>query len=58
MEEETTLGHHRHQGSWTLTYESIPGCDDAVEHFEVFVCGECGIKFIHHKNSPLPVEEE
>lgn len=54
--EETTVGYHRHQDSWTITYEVIPGGDPETEHFEVFVCGECGIKFIHRKIGPLPEE--
>ena len=55
MEEETTLGHHRHQDCWILTYETDSLVPE-VQHFEVFTCNECGIKFIHRKDGPIPEE--
>jgi len=51
--EETTIGRHRHQGSWTITYEDKP---QSNSHYEIHTCGVCGIVFALRKEGPAPAE--
>ncbi len=53
--EETTVGRHQHQDSWTITQEP-DSLTPEEQHYEVYTCNECGVKFVHRKDGPVPEE--